>query len=543
MQWMSGSSAESTEDGAAPRDELESLRNELARHRDDLRVILEAMPALVFYKDTNNRIVRVNRAVAESLGVSPEDMADTPTERWYPVDAASYYEDDLLVMRSKQPRLGIVERLDVAGDRRWIQTDKLPRFDESGNVVGILVIALDITDRKRLEQELLQAQKLDSIGRLAGGVAHDFNNLLTTILGNIEVARKRMPVESDATEHLNAVRLAAERGADLTRQLLAFARRQVIKPKATDLNALLEDSDRLLRRVLDENIELRTNRSEVPLPVMVDSGQISQVIMNMALNARDAMPNGGVLTLSASSIRIDEAAAASRLELLPGSYVVLSIADTGHGLTEEVRQHLFEPFFTTKPLGAGTGLGLATCYGMIKQNRGHIEVSSTLERGTTFTIYLPRASDEAFDAEPDSRTSRETLSLAEQVQPGTTVLLVEDDDALRKLATQILSDAGYTVLSASNGEHAQSLAEAHPKPINLLLTDVIMPRMGGPMLAARLRVKQPDLKVLYISGYSENTIAREGVLPRGIRLLQKPFNAEQLLEMVRCVLAHPSHPV
>jgi PAS domain S-box-containing protein len=541
---MSESSADGTDaTGAALRVELESLRNELARHRDDLRVILEAMPALVFYKDTNNRIVRVNRAVAESLGVSPEDMADTPTERWYPVDAASYYEDDLLVMRSKEPRLGIVERLDVAGDRRWIQTDKLPRFDEFGNVIGILVIALDITERKRLEQELLQAQKLDSIGRLAGGVAHDFNNLLTTILGNIEVARKRVPAESNAMEHLNAVRLAAERGADLTRQLLAFARRQVIKPKATDLNSLLEDSDRLLRRVLDENIELRTNRSEAPLPVIVDSGQISQVIMNMAFNARDAMPSGGVLTLSASSIRIDEAAAASRLDLLPGSYVVLSIADTGHGLTDEVRQHLFEPFFTTKPLGAGTGLGLATCYGMIKQNRGHIEVSSTLERGTTFTIYLPRASGEALEVEPESRAGRETSVLAEQLQPGTTVLLVEDDDALRKLATQILSDAGYTVLSASNGEQAQSLGEAHPEPIDLLVSDVIMPRMGGPMLAARLRVKQPDLKVLYISGYSENTIAREGVLPPGIRLLQKPFNAEQLLEMVRSVLAHTPRPV
>lgn len=515
------------------------VRAELAHQRDDLQLILDAIPAFVFYKDTANVILRVNRAVAEGIGVSSSDMVNTPTSRWYPEDADAYYADDQVVIRSRQPKLGIVERLEVASDKRWVQTDKFPQFDGQGNVVGIVVVAQDITERRRLEQELLQAQKLDSIGRLAGGMAHDFNNLLTTIFGHLELARRDLPLDAPALENLDTVRLAAVRGADLTKQLLAFARRQVIQPRQTDLNGLLADADRLLRRVLDESIELRTIPTPGPLPVLIDPGQISQVILNMALNARDAMPEGGVLTLSTGRLRLDEATGGAGRERAAGAYTVLTIRDTGHGLTDEAKEHLFEPFFTTKPVGAGTGLGLATCYGMIKQNGGYISVESEPNEGTVFQILLPLAGDRVgFQTDGDPSGAAMTVSSlpASRAKRGT-VLLAEDDELLRLLMGRLLAGAGYNVLSASNGEEAEALAERHLAGLDILVTDVVMPRVSGVLLSGRLRSKRPSLRVLYMSGYDESAVIQHELTSHRVALLPKPFNAVELLGAVEALLA------
>jgi two-component system, cell cycle sensor histidine kinase and response regulator CckA len=346
---------------------------ELARQRYDLRLILDAIPGFVFYKDINNRILRVNRAVADSLGVQADDMVNTETSRWYPDEASRYYEDDLTVIAGGQPKLGIVEQLETDHGKRWISTDKFPQRDRDGRIIGIVVIAQDITERRRLEEDLLQSQKLDSIGRLAGGVAHDFNNLLTAILGHVELAQKTVEPDSPPFRHLDVIRMAAERSSDLTRQLLAFARKQVIAPRALDLGALSLQGEILLQRVFPETISLQVARGATPLWVNADPGQMLQVLMNLALNARDATPPGGVVALSVNEYSV---AVPGKGDIPPGEYVVLTISDSGHGLSDEAKRHLFEPFFTTKEVGTGTGLGLAVCYGIVKQNRGHITVQS-----------------------------------------------------------------------------------------------------------------------------------------------------------------------
>lgn len=389
-----------------------------------------------------------------------------------------------------------------------------------------------LSDLERAQDQLVQSQKMESVGRLAGGIAHDFNNLLTPIMGYAQISAMTMPPEHQQVRtDLREIENLAVQGANLTRQLLAFSRRQIIRPTVVDLNTLVQDMERLLRRVIGEDIQLATHTPDRPCNVRVDPSQVDQVVMNLVVNARDAMPDGGRVVLEITNVTPDSEFYRRNPDAETGEYVRLSVADTGEGIPEEVKPHVFEPFYTTKAEGEGTGLGLATCYGIVKQSGGQIELVSELGRGTTFTIYLPRvASEETVEPSREERSSG--------IPRGSeTILLVEDEEAVRELAARVLTDQGYTVLKASNGAEALRIAEAGSvSDIDLLLTDVIMPVMGGREIADRLTSMRPDLKVLFTSGYTDDTIARQGVLRPGTAFTHKPFSPSELARKVREVL-------
>jgi two-component system, cell cycle sensor histidine kinase and response regulator CckA len=409
------------------------------------------------------------------------------------------------------------------GEARWVSMSALSTRDSNGHVVTLVGSIADITDRKMFEARLLQAQKLESVGRLAGGVAHDFNNLLTAILINVDFA---LEAESLSQVHplLDAIRLAGERSAALTSQLLSFARRQVIEPKVVDPNAAIGRLDTLFKRTVGEHI--RTVLSLAALGhIKVDESQFEQVVLNLIANARDAMPEGGVLTVETLDVELDDAYAARQPDVKPGRYVMIAISDTGAGIAADVIPFVFEPFYTTR--AGGTGLGLATCYGITKQSGGHIAVYSEPLRGSTFKVYLPRV-DEAVSAKP-------VPSPPLMAALGERVLFVEDEPSVRAVVERTLVKNGYEVVSAANAEEALRIAETEG-PFELLLTDVILPGMNGCNLAERLKVVRPQLPVLYISGYTENAIVHGGVLDPGINFLQKPFLTSELLVAVRKAL-------
>jgi signal transduction histidine kinase/ActR/RegA family two-component response regulator len=383
--------------------------------------------------------------------------------------------------------------------------------------------------------QLEQIQKMDAIGRLAGGVAHDFNNLLTVILGRTEILLEPLPPEDPMRRGIELIRRTAGRAAELTRQLLAFSRKQVLEPVVLDLNTVATEMKDMLGRLIGEDIALLTTPSPGLGRVKADRGQIEQVLMNLAVNARDAMPQGGRLILETAEVELDEEYARRHVGARPGPHVMLAVSDTGTGIPREIRSQIFEPFFTTKEPGKGTGLGLATVYGIVKQSGGYIEVESEPGRGTTFRIYLPR-----FDA-PSAAGDRGPRPAA--ATGGTeTILLVEDEEGVRELARDILRANGYTVLEARNGPEALLICERHQGPLDLLLTDVVMPRMSGRELAERLAPLRPDLRVLYMSGYTDDAVIRHGVLGAGTAFLQKPFTPAVLVQRVRETLDTAPEP-
>src|SRR5205823_7418515 len=387
-----------------------------------------------------------------------------------------------------------------------------------------------VTEHRKLEQQLRQAQKMEAVGRLAGGIAHDFNNLLMVISGYSEFLLERIGPDAQLRGPAREIASAAERATSLTRQLLAFSRKQMLAPKVLDLNSIVTENLNMLNRVIGEDIELVMIPGSELGAVKADPGQIEQVIMNLAVNARDAMPHGGKLTIETANVVLDESYARLHTPLEPGEYVMLAISDTGAGMDTETQSHIFEPFFTTKG-PKGTGLGLSTVYGIIKQSLGYIWVESEVGRGTTFKIYLPRVAGAGDPARIAAQAQ------AQRVEPGTeTILLVEDEANLRYLARQYLEKQGYKVIEAADGAVAVQIAVAHESVIHLLLTDVIMPGMNGRELAQRITEIRPNVKVLYMSGYTENVIGRNGTLDAGIRLLQKPFNLRDLKDKVREVL-------
>jgi PAS domain S-box-containing protein len=408
-----------------------------------------------------------------------------------------------------------------------------PIRDVAGKISGFVAIKRDVTQQLQLEGQLRQAQKMESVGRLAGGVAHDFNNLLTIINGYSSFLLNRLKVGDPLRAYADEIRMAGDRAASLTKQLLAFSRKQVIEPKVLDLNATIRESAPMLQRLIGEDIVLETHLDSSAGQVMADPDQIHQVIMNLAVNARDAMPAGGAIDVETENVELgEELSGAGHLSAAPGRYVLMTVTDNGQGMDEPTRQQIFEPFFTTKELGKGTGLGLATVYGIVRQSGGWIDVWSEVGVGTSFKVYLPRI---------DSCPLPERQGTSAPTERGfETILVVEDQTAVRAYTGAVLNQCGYRVLEASDGHEATAAAERHAGEIHLLLTDVVMPGMNGKELSERLKVKHPNLKVLFISGYTADAIAHHGVLDPGVALLHKPFCPEELAGRIREILARPS---
>ena len=448
-------------------------------------------------------------------GVHPEDREKVlATIR----DAARTGETTAVVMRVVRPDKSI----------RWVRARGTPVRDAAGQVVRLVGIAEDITDLRRTEEQLVQAQKMEAIGRLAGGIAHDFNNLLTVITSYGELQLDDLPPDDARRADLGEIVHAAHEAAKLTRQLLAFSRRQVLELKVLSLNDVVGGVQKMLIRVIGEDIDLAVALAPDLGAVRADPGQIEQVIMNLVVNARDAMPNGGKVTIETANVDLDRQYAGTHEPVAPGPYVLLAVSDTGSGMDEATKARIFEPFFTTKEQGKGTGLGLATVYGIVNQSNGFIWVYSEPGQGASFKIYLPRV------AEPAEAV---TGGVPTELRRGTeTIVLVEDDAGVRRVVCGVLERLGYVVLSADRPNAALELAATVAKPPDLLLTDVIMPEMNGRELARQLEGKWPKLKVLYLSGYTDEAIVRHGVLEPGVSFLQKPFTPEALVHKVRQVL-------
>jgi PAS domain S-box-containing protein len=492
------------------------------------RLITENTSDLIGVLDPQNCVVYLSPSHRQVLGIDPESLVGA---RWMDL----IHPDDLAFVESQWAKLQTDGKTDATfryqhadGSWRWLESSAT--VTTSQKPPYIVTVSRDVTERRRLEAQFQQAQKMEGIGRLAGGVAHDFNNLLTVMTGYGEIARENLLPTNPAHEDLGELLKAAERASDLTRQLLAFARKQAIEPRILNINDLIVDMGRLLRRLIGEDIELIT----LPAPnlgqVKVDRGQIEQVVVNLAVNARDAMPNGGKLTIETKNATLDDLYAQQHLEVSAGEYILLAISDTGVGMDAEIQSHLFEPFFTTKAAGKGTGLGLATCYGIVKQHSGSIGVYSEVGHGTTFKIYLPCVA---------SATERGVQRVEVDGLPrgAETVLLVEDEISVRALAARVLRAQGYAVIEAANGDEALALAHDRGEAgIDLLLTDVIMPQIGGRELAARLKALLPQVKVLYMSGYTDDAIVHHGRLEPGIVFLHKPFSPAALARKVREVL-------
>ena len=413
------------------------------------------------------------------------------------------------------------------GSYRTLEAIGRGLFDEPA-VNGAIINSRDITERVQLEHQLLQAQKMEGIGRLAGGVAHDFNNLLTAMLGYADITMMLLPEGTRARDNVSQIREAATRATDLTRQLLSFARKQMIEPRVINLSQLVLNTEKMIRRLISEDIALTTAIEAHQSLVRLDPSQFEQVLINLVINARDAMPDGGKLNIEVQDVMLSSSYARQHPSVLSGDYVMLAVTDTGIGMEAEVRERIFEPFFTTKGVGKGTGLGLAMCYGVVKQAEGHIWVYSEPGQGTTFKIYLPRA------AGPEPTPGPAPVEY--RTGGHETILLVEDEPLVLLIASEALREAGYKVLTANSGPEALRMAEAFEGHIDLLLTDVVMPELGGRQVAERLLEQRPDTRVLYMSGYTDDAIVRHGVLEQGVAFLSKPFTPDGLARKVRIVL-------
>ncbi len=492
-----------------------------------------ANPSGMAITTLEGRVVDVNEAFLRTLGYTRDEAVGRTTVElglWRSPD------DRARAIQAAQT-LGRVQTIEIeartkeSAKRTLLYSAELIELD---GVPHVLVLTTDITERRQLEEQLRQAVKMEAVGRLAGGIAHDFNNLLTAIIGSADLLLEDLDPSSPARDDVTEIRRAGDRAAQLTHQLLAFSRRQPLTPRVIDVNALVAEMDRLLRRLIGEDIEFRTVLATDLGPVRADAGQLEQVIMNLAVNARDAMPRGGKLTIETANAELDEAYAREHVTVRPGSAVMIAVSDTGTGMDPQTLAHIFEPFFTTKEVGKGTGLGLATVYGIVKQSGGHVWVYSEPGRGTAFKIYLPRVTEAVEGV--GAATAPTTL------QGNETILVVENEAPVRELTRRMLEAKGYTVLTAAAPADALALVERHAAPIHLAVTDVVLPGMDGPELARRLEQAQPGLRVLFVSGYANEAIVHQGVLDPGVAYLPKPFTADALARKVREVIDAPPPP-
>jgi two-component system cell cycle sensor histidine kinase/response regulator CckA len=502
---------------------------------DRLEALLNNITDLVWMKDEQGRFTVVNEAFARFLNRSREQIIGKTDFDFLPADLAERFRvEDRSVMESGQS-LQISEPFVAQGGGKTVfETIKTPISGGGQKASGTVGIARDISERRRLEEQLIQSQKMEAVGRLAGGIAHDFNNLLTTILGYSDIVLGQLE-DSPLRQDIGEIKKAGEHAAALTRQLLAFSRKQIIEPKVLDLNTVVSDASKMLRRLIGENIEFVTALEPELGRVRADPGQIEQVLVNLAVNARDAMPHGGRLAIETSNIGFYEPYPSAYLQAKPGPYILLSVSDTGVGMDAETQRHIFEPFYTTKERGKGTGLGLATVYGIVKQNGGDIWVRSATGKGSSFQVYLPRVEEAEEKVETRTPASVPPQGLE-------TILLVEDEEALRVLARRVLEGSGYTVLAVGSAEEALELSEKASRGIDLLLTDVVLTGTSGPELAKQLRQKRPGMGLLYMSGYTESFLQQDSGETEAA-FLQKPFTPDSLVRRIREVLDEGHRPL
>lgn len=523
--------------GTLQKREIERRQSEedLKKSEEKYRLLVNQIPAVVYkgYRDWS--LDCFDRKIEEITGYSQEDFNSrrvTWRDLIFPEDVEQ--AEELFLEARKTNNLYITEHRikKKTGEVCWIQARNQIVVDATGKTDYISGVFFDITDRKQLEDQLAQAQKMEAVGLLAGGIAHDFNNLLTAIMGYSEIIMAEINSDDHILHYAEEVMKAAYHGASLTNKLLAFSRKQILQPRMIDLNTIVTDMDAMLRRLIGENIELATHKSEQLGLVKADPGQIEQTLMNLAINARDAMPHGGKLTIETSNVYLDEEYIQNHAGVRPGFYVLIAVTDNGVGMDAEKLSHIFEPFFTTKESGKGTGLGLAMVYGIVKQSGGHIWVYSEPGQGTAFKMYFPRIEDSIDPVTPLSATRLP----AKMLTGGETILLVEDDAVLKKLISRVLNKFGYKVWAAGNGGEALSICEKEKGPIHLMLTDVVMPQMSGTELAERVAALRPGIEVVYMSGYTTNAIVHHGVLDAGINFIQKPVKIFTLIQKVREVL-------
>jgi two-component system cell cycle sensor histidine kinase/response regulator CckA len=521
-------------------DVTDRKRAEDALHESEerFRQITENIREVFWLTDPDNHQMLYTSPAFETIWGRPRSELQSSARAW--LDAI--HPDDRERVARASATKEVIGAYDEAyrvvrpdGTVRWVRDRGFPVRDNSGKVIRIAGVAEDITEQRQLESELRQAQKMESVGLLAGGVAHDFNNALTVIMGSTEVLAEALPSSSEAESALDEIRSATNRAVSLTRQLLAFSRKDVIAPRLIDLNALVTETERMLRRLMGEDIEIAATLDPTIANVKVDPGQWDQVLMNLAVNARDAMTGCGRFTIETRDLHIEAQSTAASRGIQPGRYVELSIGDTGCGMPADVVSRVFEPFFTTKPVGQGTGLGLAVVYGIVKQSGGSIDVRSEVNVGTTFTILIP-----ASEGRVENASGAKLPSAMSGERGSETILLVEDEDSLRRMATRVLSKQGYTVLQAASGPEALRLLDEHKNRIDLLVTDVVMPTMDGRELAERVRKLVPSIGVLFTSGYTEDAVVDRGVEAQLVAFLQKPYVPLALARKVREVLQRDS---
>jgi PAS domain S-box-containing protein len=493
-----------------------------------LRVLIEQLPAVLWTVDRNLRFTSAVGSGLARLGLKPNQIVGMTLSEYFETRDQSFTP----IAAHLRAIAGEPVTFPVEWKKGSYACHAEPLRDSAGGVQGAICMALDVTDRKQLEEQFRQAQKMEAVGRLAGGIAHDFNNLLMVIQGYADLLADRLPAGESLHRNAEQIQTAAQRADALTQQLLAFSRKQILAPKVLNVHSVVADMEKMLQRLIGEDIELETSSKADLWLVKADRSQIEQVVMNLAVNARDAMPKGGRLMIETANVEFDASVSHSPAVVAPGKYVMLAVTDNGCGMDAKTQAHIFEPFFTTKEKGKGTGLGLATVYGVVKQSGGYVWVYSEPGHGTTFKVYLPRIEDEVASAGRERGSQANALPRGSEV-----VLLVEDEAGVRELAREYLEMSGYTVFVAPDGHTALEMAAKHDGTIHLLMTDMVMPGIGGRELAERVQAARPDIKVLYMSGYTDSAVVHQGVLGTDAPLLQKPFTLATLTVKLREILA------